>query len=490
MNFTILDCYTDEPAGLGVPPYLGTYPRYVYGALKLQGHDVKYLTIDDLRLIHFYKGKRPDKSKEMKTNIKIYNLTKEPEETREIIAQTDTLVVVGGIHTPGTYLSAVPGTFKEINELIIDLPCKKVLTGPGAIAQGLEGGHKAEKIPDIFDIVDFNYLRTNEFDKINEFALAGAEIVKEIPYEVIAELESGKGCVRVVGCSFCTEPLKNKVSFRDEQDIISEAKKLNDLGVKNFRLGKQTDFYSYKKGDVNATEKLLKGIAALNPKVFHIDNCDPMRIKPEITEQIVKYCTSGNIAAFGIESFDKEVIKKNNLNANPELSYKAIKHINDVGNVRGENGMPKFLPGINIIFGLIGETKQTHKENMLWLKKIYDDGLMVRRINIRQVVPYPGTKLFDEAGTKFVKKNKASYWKWRNEIRQEIDFPLLQRLVPIGTILKDVRMEIYDGNTTFGRQMGTYPLIVGVKGRHELGKYYPIEITSHMLRSVTGKIIA
>ena len=47
MKYTILDCYTDEPAGLGVPPYLGTYPRYVAGYLN---EDITYLTIDDLRL--------------------------------------------------------------------------------------------------------------------------------------------------------------------------------------------------------------------------------------------------------------------------------------------------------------------------------------------------------------------------------------------------------------------------------------------------------
>ena len=47
MVYTILDCYTDEPAGLGVPPYLGTYPRYIAGYLN---EDVNYITIDDLRL--------------------------------------------------------------------------------------------------------------------------------------------------------------------------------------------------------------------------------------------------------------------------------------------------------------------------------------------------------------------------------------------------------------------------------------------------------
>ena len=50
MKYTILDCYTDEASGLGVPPYLGTYPRYIYGQLKTEWHEVSYITIDDLRL--------------------------------------------------------------------------------------------------------------------------------------------------------------------------------------------------------------------------------------------------------------------------------------------------------------------------------------------------------------------------------------------------------------------------------------------------------
>ena len=66
---------------------------------------------------------------------------------------------------------------------------------------------------------------------------------------------------------------------------------------------------------------------------------------------------------------------------------------------------------------------------------------------------------------------------------------MLQRLVPKGTILKNIYMEIYDGKTTFGRQIGTYPLIVGVKKRVELKKLYNVKIVDHMLRSVVGEIV-
>ncbi len=52
MIVAIIDGYTDEPAGLGVPPLTSVYtPRYAYGAIKKARKDASifYLTIDDLR---------------------------------------------------------------------------------------------------------------------------------------------------------------------------------------------------------------------------------------------------------------------------------------------------------------------------------------------------------------------------------------------------------------------------------------------------------
>ena len=47
----IVDCYTVEPSGLGVPPYLSGYARQAFGALRgaYPDADVLYLTIDDVR---------------------------------------------------------------------------------------------------------------------------------------------------------------------------------------------------------------------------------------------------------------------------------------------------------------------------------------------------------------------------------------------------------------------------------------------------------
>lgn len=490
MPYAILDCYTDEPAGLGVPPYLGTYPRYLYGYLKktFPDEEIYYFTIDDLRLWKKWKGKDPNINlpKSKTTNVTVSNLTKNHQQIAEILPTVKELIVILGVHVPGKYLSAMPGTLKEVTPLLHDLPCKKILTGPALFGTQMFGGQFTEQIDKtVFEIRAYNF----SFAEIAQYSIPGAEIVEQIPWLKMIEIETGKGC-NVGKCSFCTEPLKSKVLYRENKDVVAEVKKMYDIGERFFRLGKQTCFYS-----LPDPIGLLKDIRQACPdiKVLHIDNVNPIFVATargeEITKAIVQYCTPGNIAAFGIESFDPEVTKANLLNCSAPVAMKAIESINKYGKERGTNGMPTYLPGINIIFGLAEESRKTHEINMKYLKQILESDLWLRRINIRQAALFEGTKLYEETGDRFLKKNKKWYWKWRNQIRQEIDFPMLKKIVPAGTILKDCYAEIYDGNTTFMRQFGTYPLIVGVPGRYPLKQFYSVRITKHMLRSLTGEII-
>ena len=491
MRYTILDCYTDEPAGLGVPPYIGTYPRYIYGKLALKGHEVKYVTVDDLRLYKKYSNIPPETSVKQRTRIDVYNLTRNSKGIRDILDSTDVLVVILGVHTPGKYLSAIPGTLRDILPMISDLRCEKILTGPAASRHGtqLQGGRLVERADlSVFDIVDPDYFGISDFGEVSKAAPPGAEVMRQIPDLRIAEIETATGCFRDIGCSFCVEWQKPQV-FREQKDIHMEIKALWNEGVRHFRLGKQTCFYSYKDGDAEEIEKLLKPIAWMKPDVLHIDNANPARVTEDVTKLIVKYCTPGNIAAFGAESFDGDVVRKNNLNSTPETTMKAVRMINRIGGKRAPSGMHSFLPGINILFGLCGETKKTHEKNMHYLNRILEENLLVRRINIRQVIPYKGTSLYEEAGDKFLKKHRRLYWKWRNDIRQKIDFEMLKRLMPAGTVMTGLQAEVYDGKNTFLRQLGTYPLIVGVKQRLELKKFYDIRVTGHMLRSVVGEVV-
>tara|TARA_Y100000031_G_scaffold150972_1_gene191313 strand:- start:972 stop:1175 length:204 start_codon:yes stop_codon:yes gene_type:complete len=66
---------------------------------------------------------------------------------------------------------------------------------------------------------------------------------------------------------------------------------------------------------------------------------------------------------------------------------------------------------------------------------------------------------------------------------------MLKLILPLETVLTDVYTEMYDGKTTFCRQVGTYPLVIGVKGRYPLKEKVTVKVVGHMLRSIVGEII-
>ncbi|MCB9361823.1 radical SAM protein [Candidatus Woesearchaeota archaeon] len=485
MRRTILDCYTDEASGLGVPPYLGVYPRYIAG---LYDETPTYLTIDDVRLWKKYDGKQFIPQKHQKTDITTYNLTVNHKDVPRILQETDELIIIVGVHVPGKYLSAMPGTIHELTRLLEGIKCKKILTGPATYGSQLHGGKHAEDPNNrLFDEVrQFDY----SYDTIRKTAIRGTKIYSQIKGYRIIEIETSKGCDKKIGCSFCLEPIKNKLAYREKEDILKEIKEFHKLGARYYRLGKQACIYSF-----DGLESLLAEIRNLGDiKLLHIDNTNPINVVMDKrnsfskTKALVKYCTEGNVGAFGIESFDPIVAEMNHL-IGPKIGMEAIRILNEYGSERGPNGLPKLLPGLNIIFGLMGETKLTFEENMKALTQVYDEGMMLRRINIRQVIPFEGTLLKKKAGTKFIRKNKRYYYSWRKKIREEIDYRMLLRLVPTGTILHDIIPEVYDGLTTFCRQPGSYPLIVGVKGRLQLQQPVSIRVTGHMLRSITGEVV-
>jgi len=314
-----------------------------------------------------------------------------------------------------------------------------------------------------------------------------------------------RGCARSIvgGCSFCSEPSKGIPRFRPIEDVIDEVQSLYAKGIRHFRIGSQPCIFSYMskgvgelefpKPNPDALERLFQGIHSVAPdlKTLHIDNANPGVLAhfPEecrlIAKTIIKYHTSGDVAAFGVESVDPIVIKENNLKASPDEIMDAIRLLNEVGSKRGASGLPELLPGLNFVFGLSGETKETFRIDFEFLKQMFDEGLLVRRINLRQVIPIPGTKMHS-FGDKNVKKHKAEFKRFKRKVREQIEHPMLRRLIPEGTILKDIFTEIYDGKLTFGRQLGSYPLLVGIPGVFPLDKFFDVNIVDYGYRSVTA----
>jgi radical SAM superfamily enzyme with C-terminal helix-hairpin-helix motif len=479
MRALVLDGYTDEPACLGVPPFISPYVRLTYGALRAAGADVDYATIDQWR------------------------------EGRTDLSRFDLLAAIRRVAVPGKYLRGMPASDKELLGIAVafrGISIASLGVSKRGVAPQLANAfhHLAEEDIDagLFDLVcSGDYAeRRRTTDEWNSWLLKGAEACAHHPDHkgpLIAEVQTSRGCVRYMsgGCEFCTEPLQGEIAFRAPCDILAEAEALSGTGVRNLRLGAQSCVYSYLAEGVGETEtptpspeaaeKLLRGISEnVRPDVLHLDNANPAVIAAhpeesrEVTKAIAQHCTSGNVLAFGLESADPRVFKANNLNADPEQTLTAIRLVNEVGASRGPTGLPRVLPGINFLAGLSGETKETYGLNAEFLKSVLSEGLLLRRTNIRQVIDarkeFPGVR------------SKGEFSKFKRWVRQEIDLPMLERTVPDGTVLTSVFAELREGGRTFGRQVGTYPILVGLPYPVEVGRRLDVAVTGRSPKSVHG----
>lgn len=516
MKALIVDGYVDEPACLGVPPYFSPYPRYIAGALRERGlseSDIHYLTIDTLR--------------------------ENSNAAKELIGKADLLIIIAGMTVPGKYLRASPITPGEIEAIFRVAGGAKIIGGPIRLGFSKEGGRAARGTEAGIDLEDaalarmdieaFVYdllqgwgetgrnrgissrLRLSEAvehrfrttAEIGRWGPKGAFLIRQhpdYPY-CMCELETYRGCGRQIHCSFCTESFYGTSDYRPVKDIISEVSVLYSQGARYFRIGRQPDLFSYHGKDVGGPvprpepeiiERLYKGIRNSAPdlSVLHMDNANPITLAtyPKESEQIlktiIKYHTPGDVTAFGMESADPRVISANFLKASPEEIFEAIRLVNKLGSVRGVNGLPEILPGINFVHGLMGESKKTFQLNYEFLKQVLDSGLLLRRINIRQVMAFPGTPIYgkDEAA----KKHKKLFLDYKEKVRKNVDLPMLRRVIPEGTILRDVMCEIHENDITFGRQLGSYPLLVGIPASLPLRAFTDVAVTGHGMRSITG----
>ena len=117
----IVDCYTDEPSGLGVPPFLSVHSRYIAGALEEQKRKYYYLTIDDLR---YNNGEKHNKDS---YNKRIINTTKNKDNVFDILNNADNIYVVMGCFVKYEYVSAEPPSFLEVEELLRKYSANKLL---------------------------------------------------------------------------------------------------------------------------------------------------------------------------------------------------------------------------------------------------------------------------------------------------------------------------------------------------------------------------
>jgi radical SAM superfamily enzyme with C-terminal helix-hairpin-helix motif len=491
-RLVLLDGYVDEPACFGVPPYISPHARTIAGAMaEVPGWQVEYLTIDQHR-------RSPEKA--------------------ALLQGADLLVLISGALVPGKYLRGMPISHREARAIVDRFEGETLLAGSSAVWGFGQGGGKPplgrNELQHWFDHLAFQdaaaYLhdllllsskaqRRMTMDEWGRWSIAGAPIVRQHPdwpRPLIAEVDTYRGCVRYVdgGCAFCMEPAEGMPKFRPVDQVVEEVAALARQGVVNVRIGGQADFFSYHAQGVGDSpeprpspphiEALLKGIRREAPALewLHIDNVDPGIVaawpaeSEAVARLVAEHCTDGNIAAFGVESVDPEVIARNHLKCPPEVALQAIRILNKVGAARGPKGLPRFLPGLNFIAGLPGERRETYRLNQEFLQHVKDEGLLVRRINIRKLLEQRIAGGADE----------GLFHKFKAWVREEVDQPMLRRIAPSGTVLRDVWLEYREGHVTFGRQPGSYALLVGVPYDLPLERPVDLVVTDHGFRSLTG----
>lgn len=331
------------------------------------------------------------------------------------------------------------------------------------------------------------------YDKLRQIAIDSSSILEQLDRPVVIEIETATGCNRNPGCTFCIEGMRGlPLQYRKKEDIIDEIKSLYDNGALYFRLGRQPNFYSYKNCDVEEIENLFKGIwsACPNIKTLHIDNVSPHNVNSEegkrITEIVAKYTTAGNITPFGIESFDPIIREKCNLNGSLDDIHKSISIINKYGKERGKNGLPKLLPGINIIYGLDGQNENTLKHNLNNFKKILNSGNWVRRVFVRKL-----TSPYGEQFDNYSKEDLEEFNFWSKTIENEFIVPMLKKVFPIGLEISELRMEMYKDGNSILRQMGTCPVrVVILNKKLKLDEFYKIKVVGYIgNRTIIGETI-
>lgn len=485
----IIDGYVDEPACFGVPPYISPYVRTVAGVLVDHGHVPGYLTIDQLR--------------------------RDPGRLRTI-PPDGIVVLIAGVTVPGKYIGGTPATLTEIRQIGTQVRARtKLVAGPIHFGYAPEGGRPGLKsvFSGFHQILSGSpataldlFLREGttsgpiDYPRMDRWSVAGAPIIREhpsFPY-LMCEMETARGCSRSEcgGCSFCTEPLYGPPTYRSVEGIEAEVAALYECGARHFRLGRQPDILTYGAGGGEFPKPCPDCIANLFSAVrraapglhtLHIDNVNPGTVfhhpeaSREALREIIRYHTPGDVAALGMESADPVVIEANNLKARPEEVMEAIALINEVGAIRRE-GIPELLPGLNFVIGLAGQTEKTFELNQDFLDQVLSSGLLVRRVNIRQLMPFEGTRAFFD---NLLGAHDREFRAFKEYTRTHFDLPMIKTVFPVGTVLRDVIVE-REGNISFGRQMGSYPVLVGIPVKLDLRTCIDAVVVDHGPRSVTA----
>lgn len=183
---------------------------------------------------------------------------------------------------------------------------------------------------------------------------------------------SGRGCPFT--CAFCYR-LDTGLRIRSNESIIEEIKFLKS----KYGIGYITFADELLMSSVERTASLCEALIKSALKIKWYCSGRLNYAKPELLKLMKR---AGCVyISYGIEAMDNEVLKKMKKGLTTNIITEGIVETLKAG----------ISPGFNIIFGNIGDNKETLNKGVEFLIK-HDDGADLR--TIRPVTPYPGSPLY------------------------------------------------------------------------------------------------
>jgi len=199
---------------------------------------------------------------------------------------------------------------------------------------------------------------------------------------------SGRGCTFT--CNFCYR-LDEGFRQRSNESIIEEIIFLQ----KEYQISYIIFCDELLMSSVKRTASLCEDFIKYNLKIKWNCNGRLNYARPQLLKLMKKAgCVFIN---YGIESFDNQILKNMNKVLTTNQITRGIEATLSAG----------ISPGLNIIFGNIGENLETLQKGVDFLMK-YDDGAQMR--TIRPVTPYPGSPLYYHAIKKGLIKDCADFY--------------------------------------------------------------------------------
>lgn len=321
--------------------------------------------------------------------------------------------LAGGMHAAAEPLQTLQAGFDYVavgegEQIIVDL------------VRALLKGESADNVKGIARLDSAGQLRRNgrgELVELDNYPPFAPE------HKLFGAIEITRGCI--YACRFCQTPYVSKARFRHRSvdNILRYAAIMHERGFRDYRFITPTSF-SYGSPDtavnLDAIEALLAGMRqTIGPQRRLFYGTFPSEIRPEHVSRralrmLKKYVDNDNLIIGG-QSGSQAILDASKRGHTVEAVTEAVKICLAEG----------FLPNVDFLFGLPGETEQDVKQTMAFAQQLSDLGA---RIHNHTFLPLPGTPFRNEAAGNIDRavqkriinmesKGKA-YGGWKNQIKK------------------------------------------------------------------------